>query len=98
MIKTILIIFLTACFFLEDIVVLVVCHQHAASCFANPVNENTSDAKEKDGEEKYDEFKIYLEQKNTFPCIANQKKNHLSRSQFYLQHIGEITTPPPDCI
>lgn len=96
MVKTVILIFLAGCFFLEDVTTLFSFNKLTVSCYADPVQEDSSETKEKDGEEKVDESKIHCELKAMFSAISMHDKNYLKGSKFYLQPISEITTPPPD--
>jgi hypothetical protein len=96
MIKTITIFLLAACFLVEDIVELTGIRVYTVCYCDDPAKGDPSDNKEKDGEEKTDEYKIHHDDCNTVTAISPKSKRYLSVHESYLQHTKEITSPPPD--
>lgn len=94
--KAILIFFLVSSFFLEDLERLLSFQKQTVTCFEDPVKENSSDAKEKDGEEKNDEFKIGLKAEQFLYKANGKKKFYPSHVINYFQYCLEVNSPPPD--
>ncbi len=98
MAKTVAILFLAACFFFKDAASLFVSHEYQIFSVEDPAKTDSSDSKEKDGEEKGDEYKIGLKAEQFLYNTGCKKKFYHAHELNYRQHCIEVNSPPPDFI
>jgi hypothetical protein len=95
-IKAILVSFLVMCFLIEDTFALIAFRENTVCCFGDIDKEDSSENKEKDGEEKKDEYKISLYNAHSLYSNAIKSKFRFSEERIYVEHFLEINSPPPD--
>ncbi len=95
MTKALAIFFLTGCFFFKDAVIIFFSHEYLIYSAEDAAKTDPSDNKEKDGEEKSDEYKIGFKTDQLISTAGGKKTFYHAHELNYFQHCLEINSPPP---
>lgn len=96
MAKAFAIFFLIGCFFFKDAAIVFFSHEYLIFSAEETAKTDPSDNKEKDGEEKNDEYKIGFKTDQLISTTSVKKKFYHAHELNYFQHCLEINSPPPD--